>query len=115
MIADFFTKPLQGSAFTDFRDFIMNVSPNITSDCQEYRSVLNNICTSMGAMQDDEEDSAFVLVTRKYRNKKSENRIDQSKYRQSGDNDRIGSLNTKANYEKKRRQNDYMRIGEEKG
>ena len=28
MIADFFTKPLQGAKFTSFRDFILNISPD---------------------------------------------------------------------------------------
>ena len=40
MIADFFTKPLQGSNFKKFRDFIMNVDPALTG-AQDPRSVLN--------------------------------------------------------------------------
>lgn len=39
MIADFFTKPLQGSIFKKFRDFIMNVDPALTA-AQDPRSVL---------------------------------------------------------------------------
>jgi hypothetical protein len=39
MIADFFTKPLQGAKFRKFRDIIMNVDP-VTSNHQDHRSVL---------------------------------------------------------------------------
>ena len=39
MIADFFTKPLQGSLFKKFRDQIMNVDPTADS-LQDHRSVL---------------------------------------------------------------------------
>jgi hypothetical protein len=43
MIADFFTKPLQGIAFTGFRDFIMNVASDVATDnIQNHRSVLEN-------------------------------------------------------------------------
>ena len=43
MIADFFTKPLQGSKFTRFRDQILNVQsePNVTPTSAQ-RSVLGN-------------------------------------------------------------------------
>ena len=40
MIADFFTKPLQGTPFRIFRDWIMNVNPN-DGNSQDYRSVLS--------------------------------------------------------------------------
>ena len=72
MIADFFTKPLQGTAFTEFRNFIMNVaSDGETDNNQNHRSVLNS---------DDEEnpgvhavntihgynnDYGFTIVTRR--------------------------------------------------
>jgi hypothetical protein len=39
MIADFFTKPLQGALFRTFRDFIMNVAPPAHS-LEDHRSVL---------------------------------------------------------------------------
>jgi hypothetical protein len=43
MLADYFTKPLQGNLFRTMRNMIMNVNP--TSDhtyaMQDYRSVLN--------------------------------------------------------------------------
>jgi hypothetical protein len=39
MIADFFTKPLQGILFKKFRNFIMNVDP-ATNSSQDHRSVL---------------------------------------------------------------------------
>jgi hypothetical protein len=40
MMADYFTKPLQGIQFKTFRDLIMNVDP-VESHSQDYRSVLN--------------------------------------------------------------------------
>jgi hypothetical protein len=40
MIADFFTKPLQGTPFRMFRDWIMNANPNDDNN-QDYRSVLS--------------------------------------------------------------------------
>jgi hypothetical protein len=40
---DFFTKPLQGSIFRKFRDFILNIQTNPNSTmCQDHRSVLSN-------------------------------------------------------------------------
>ena len=41
MLADFFTKPLQGSLFQTFRDAIMNNNPS-RQPSQDYRSVLEN-------------------------------------------------------------------------
>jgi hypothetical protein len=85
MIADFFTKPLQGAAFTGFRDFIMNV-PQVTIDAPhsanvslDHRSVLENendrddhdqggmLSTVCGYMSDD----GFTIVQRKYKKKVS--------------------------------------------
>lgn len=40
MLADYFTKPLQGAQFRIFRDWIMNVNPDEGPN-QDYRSVLN--------------------------------------------------------------------------
>jgi hypothetical protein len=40
MVADFFTKPLQGIAFRKFRDFIMNVDPSLSTSLEDQRSVL---------------------------------------------------------------------------
>ena len=41
MIADFFTKPLQGTAFTGFRNFIMNIDSDLANDnIEDHRSVL---------------------------------------------------------------------------
>jgi hypothetical protein len=40
MIADYFTKPLQGTPFRIFRNWIMNVNPD-TDPIQDYRSVLS--------------------------------------------------------------------------
>jgi hypothetical protein len=60
MIADFFTKPLQGAQFCGFRDFIMNVSDHVTHS-QNHRSVLNNV---LGA----NDEQGWILVTHKYRN-----------------------------------------------
>jgi hypothetical protein len=42
MIADYFTKALQGTKFRQFRDFIMNVDPS-TNTVVDRRSVLGNI------------------------------------------------------------------------
>ena len=41
MVADFFTKPLQGSLFKKLRDQVMNVDPGADS-LQDRRSVLEN-------------------------------------------------------------------------
>jgi hypothetical protein len=41
MVADFFTKPLQGVLFRKFRDQIMNVDPE-TDWSQDHRSVLES-------------------------------------------------------------------------
>ena len=40
MIADCFTKPLQGSLFKKFRDFIMNGDPSMSTHHEDRRSVL---------------------------------------------------------------------------
>ena len=40
MLADYFTKPLQGSKFQQFRNLIMNVNPPTASRSQDCRSVL---------------------------------------------------------------------------
>jgi hypothetical protein len=47
MIADFFTKPLQGSLFKKFRDQIMNVASTADS-MQNHRSVLGNMDAGAG-------------------------------------------------------------------
>jgi hypothetical protein len=41
MVADFFTKPLQGIQFKKFRDLIMNIDPS-TDSSKDQRSVLKN-------------------------------------------------------------------------
>jgi hypothetical protein len=43
MIADYFTKPLQGSLFKRFRDFIMNGDPLPTTRLEDRRSVLESV------------------------------------------------------------------------
>jgi len=45
MVADFFTKPLQGSAFVRFRIFLLNVDSSVDAT-KNLRSVLGNIGTS---------------------------------------------------------------------
>jgi hypothetical protein len=86
MIADFFTKPLQGVAFTSFRDFIMNVppaiidAPNTSIVSSDHRSVLENdrddhdqvgiLSTVCGYMSDD----GFTIVRRKYKTKVSQDK-----------------------------------------
>jgi hypothetical protein len=53
MIADYFTKPLQGTLFRKFRDFIMNCDPLPTSaSLQDRRSVLGIILTEQDSKQD---------------------------------------------------------------
>jgi hypothetical protein len=47
MIADFFMKPLQGTLFQKFRNFIMNCDP-LTNSLQDHRSVLRNIEVQKG-------------------------------------------------------------------
>ena len=42
MIADFFTKPLQGKKFQIFRDIILNNRQNKADPAIQYRSVLGN-------------------------------------------------------------------------
>jgi hypothetical protein len=90
MIADFFTKPLQGTAFTGFRDFIMSVKqqlvpsdPNTSNVSLDHRSVLENdhddhdpvgvLSTVRGYMSDD----GFTIVRRKYRNKVSQDKTER--------------------------------------
>jgi hypothetical protein len=41
MVADFFTKPLQGIQFQKFRDIIMNIDPS-TDSSKDQRSVLKS-------------------------------------------------------------------------
>jgi hypothetical protein len=56
MVADFFSKPLQGSIFKKFRDFIMNVSPSgnqtnadpLSQSVEDHRSVLEPEITDKG-------------------------------------------------------------------
>jgi hypothetical protein len=40
MLADYFTKPLQGAQFKVLRDRIMNVNPSDANTHPDYRSVL---------------------------------------------------------------------------
>ena len=66
MVADFFTKPLQGAAFATFRDFILNVDPAVDHITEDHRSVLKDVKTNTkneGKNEGDEGD--FVMVTRK--------------------------------------------------
>jgi hypothetical protein len=42
MLADFFTKPLQGAIFRKFRDVILNVADSPSQASQNHRSVLEN-------------------------------------------------------------------------
>jgi hypothetical protein len=67
MIADFFSKPLQGSLFKKFRDFIMNITPSTTSTnadpsprCDEdHRSVL----------EPEKQDDGWTVYTKKQKQK----------------------------------------------
>jgi hypothetical protein len=63
MIADFFTKPLQGSLFRKFRDLIMNVDPAV-DNAQDHRSVLE-VSEGDGHMTD----GGWTVVHKKGRRK----------------------------------------------
>mgnify|MGYP002812537314 CR=1 FL=1 len=57
MVADFFTKPLQGSPFQKFRNLIMNNDP-ATESLPDHRSVLRNkkTCATNERRTDGEEE-----------------------------------------------------------
>jgi hypothetical protein len=58
MVADYFTKPLQGTLFCKFRDFIMNIDTLPTSArLEDRRSVLGIILI---AQQDSKQDSTVL-------------------------------------------------------
>ena len=42
MIADYFTKPLQGKLFTTLRDIIIGIIPYLTKECVENKMCLGN-------------------------------------------------------------------------
>jgi Reverse transcriptase (RNA-dependent DNA polymerase)/Zinc knuckle len=67
MIADFFTKPLQGSLFRRLRDLVMNVDPEQPA-APDQRSVLqiNHGATSVGGI-DDGNHGDWSMVTRRRR------------------------------------------------
>ncbi len=57
MVADFFTKPLQGSPFLKFRNLIMNHDP-VANSLVDYRSVLRSkkTCATNERRTDGEEE-----------------------------------------------------------
>ena len=64
MIADYFTKPLQGKLFTTLRDIIMGLIPYPTKECVENKMCLGNECkeikpstSNKGDSQADREDN----------------------------------------------------------
>jgi hypothetical protein len=63
MMADFFTKPLQGVLFTKFRDFIMNVDPSSTTVTEDQRSVLDEMSTCVTNTGANIDEDGFTLVT----------------------------------------------------
>ena len=63
MIADFFTKPLQGTMFCKFRDQIMNNNPS-TISLQDCRSVLGKVEPDV-RYKDGGETDGWTLVQRK--------------------------------------------------
>ena len=87
MIADFFTKPLQGQLFVYFRDYVMNVASSNDDKFWKHRSVLNVIyMDDRSAGNNDEHRSAdrndeggFTLVTRKRRINKEGHKVNKSK------------------------------------
>ena len=62
MIADYFTKPLQGGLFTKFQNLIMNVAPSHTSELEPKE------CVEVSVPIDEE----WTLVTRKQKDRKSD-------------------------------------------
>jgi Reverse transcriptase (RNA-dependent DNA polymerase) len=71
MVADFFTKPLQGSLFRRLRDIVMNIDPDQpdTPVGQDQRSVLDSSHASDGI---DGSDGNWTTVARRHRSAKSE-------------------------------------------
>ena len=65
MMADFFTKPLQGVLFTKFRDFIMNVDHSRTTATVDQRSVLNIVSTCVTNTGANTDKDGFTMVTHK--------------------------------------------------
>ena len=63
MIADFFTKPLQGSLFKKFRHQFLNIDP-LADSSLDHRSVLGNLHTTM--VHDD----GWTMVQHKFSKKK---------------------------------------------
>jgi hypothetical protein len=66
MLADFFTKPLQGGLFKTFRNQIMNYNPVADSD-QDYRSVLSLV------ESEPRTDDGWTKVERKTKRSKNTN------------------------------------------
>lgn len=78
MVADFFTKPLQGTLFKKFRDLIMNINPSSQRQ-QDCRSVLGNMdARDMQDVQDartdvqPSTDDEWTVVQRKTKSSKAE-------------------------------------------
>jgi hypothetical protein len=74
MVADYFTKPLQGTPFRKFRDIVMNYKsdPHL-HECEDHRSVLGNKSTTMSKNPEEhpeEQTDGWIKVTpRKKRTK----------------------------------------------
>ena len=61
MVADYFTKPLQGTLFRKFRDFIMNVDPLPTmTRLEDRRSVLELVPKGQDSEHDSNQDSTVL-------------------------------------------------------
>ena len=74
MIADYFTKPLQGSLFKKFRDFIMNGDPSstMTNGLKDRRSVLEQAPSHDGTRSEEE---TWTLVGHEQNKKRRHRRI----------------------------------------
>ena len=98
MIADFFTKPLQGIIFTTFRDFIMNVASGNAKDITKHRSVLKNISedhrSELNTVLGYGAENGFTLVTRKYRKEKVSNTNKMNTIRKGTNGHTIKRLST---------------------
>ena len=66
MVADFFTKPLQGSQFIKLKDGIMNANPRcLDYSLEDCRSVLNIAATNGGQTECTGTDTGWIIVESK--------------------------------------------------
>jgi hypothetical protein len=88
MIADFFTKPIQGQKFQIFRDIIMN--QHHKSSVLQYRSVLDNKENSNIVMTDEKETGEWTACIAEGKSKRD---LEKEKSRRQEFNGRVLSEN----------------------